>query len=270
MDKTISNGDYILIVYGDKGRWLVQVKEGETFHTNKGHLAFNSIIGKPYGTSILSSKGNLFQIFAPTPADFLLKTIRKTQIIYPKDAAFILLQTGIGPGSRVVEAGAGSGGLTSVLAYYVRPTGKIYSYEINAEFYKKAKKTLERTQLRDFVELKLKDINEGIDEEHLDAVVLDLPQPWDIIDSAKKALKNGGLYASLSPTIIQVQTTVDLLRAHNFGDIRTYELLLRPWKISVRKGNFLATRPQTQMIGHSGFLTFARKLCELEESADNS
>jgi len=262
LENIIQAGDYVLIVYGDRGRWLVQVKEGETFHTNKGFIQFDSIIGKPNGTSVLSSKENTFQIFAPTPADFLQKTIRKTQIVYPKDASFILIQTGIGPGSRVVEAGAGSGGLTSVLAYYVRPTGKIYSYEVNEQFYKKAQKTLARAQLGTFVEFKNQDISEGINEKNVDSVVLDLPQPWDIIPEAEKALKCGGTFASLSPTIIQVQNTVEKLREHEFGDVNTYELLLRPWKISIHKGTFVATRPKTQMIGHSGFLTFARKLCK--------
>lgn len=261
VENIITDGDYILIVYGDIGRWLVQVKAGEKFHTNKGFFAFDQIIGKPFGTTIVTSKEHQFQVFSPTPSDFLLKTIRKTQIIYPKDAAFILLQTGIGPGSRVVEAGAGSGGLTSLLAYYVRPTGKIYSYEVNEQFYKKARKTLARVKLEEWVELKNQDILNGIAEQNVDTVILDLPQPWDAIPHVSNALKDGGTFASLSPTIIQVQNTVESLRAYRFGDVQTFELLLRPWKISVRKNQFIATRPRTQMIGHSGFLTFARKLC---------
>ncbi len=260
LDNIIKNGDYVLIVYGDRGRWLVQVKEGQTFHSNKGYIEFDSLIGKPYGITFESSKNNTFSFFHPTPADFLLKTIRKTQIIYPKDAALILIQTGIGPGSIVVEAGAGSGGLTSILAYYVRPNGKVYSYEVREEFLKKAQKTLNRVGLEEFVELKNNDVLNGIEERDVDSVVLDLPNPWDAVPTAENALKSGGTFASLSPTIIQVQNTVEVLREHNFGDVRTCELLLRPWKISLRKGTFVATRPQTQMIGHSGFLTFARKL----------
>lgn len=264
VENKIKNGDYVLIVYGDKGRWLVQVKEGESFHTNKGFIKYDAIIGKPYGVRIQSSKDRTLLVFKPTPADFLLKTIRKTQIVYPKDASFILINTGIGPGSRVVEAGAGSGGLTSVLAYYVRPNGKVYSYELQEQFLKKAQKTLTRMGLEEFVEFKNKDVIEGIEERDVDSVVLDLPEPWEVVPQAHMALKPGGLFASLSPTIVQVQNTVDSLKEHHFGDVRTVELLLRPWKISVRKKTFVATRPQTQMIGHSGFLTFARKLSETE------
>lgn len=265
MENLIKIGDYVLIVYGDRGRWLVQVKEGETFHTNKGYVAFDSIIGKPYGSSVQSSQDRTFLIFTPTPADLLLKTVRKTQIIYPKDASFILICTGIGPGSRVVEAGAGSGGLTSVLAYYVRPNGKVYSYELREEFLKKARKTLSRAGLEYFVELKNQDIIEGIDEKNVDSIVLDLPTPWDVVPVARVALKAEGTFASLSPTISQVQNTVNSLKQHGFGDINTFELLLRPWKISVKKGTFEATRPRTQMVGHSGFLTFARKLAKENE-----
>lgn len=260
LEDKIKDGDYVLIVYGDKGRWLIQVKEGESFHTNKGFITFDSIIGKPYGIQVQSSKDYTFRIFAPTPADFLIKTIRKTQIVYPKDAAFILIHTGIGPGAHVVEAGSGSGGLTSILAYYVRPNGKIYSYELQEQFLKKAQKTIARMGLDKFVEFKNKDILNGIEESNIDSVILDLPTPWDIVPLTRTALKSGGIFASFSPTIIQVQNTVASLREHKFGDIRTYELLLRSWKISSRKKTFVATRPHTQMIGHSGFITFARKL----------
>jgi len=260
MERQIQNGDYILVVYDETRRWLVQVKEGEAYHTNKGFIRFDDIIGRPFGVQIRTSKGHLFSIFTPTAADFLFKAVRQTQIIYPKDASFILITAGIGPGSRVVEAGSGSGGMTSVLAFYVQPTGKVYGYEINEDFLKKAKKNIAHLGLEPFVEFKNQDICTGIEEKDMDAVVLDLATPWEAVSMAQAALKAAGMFISFSPTVVQVEKTIEALRTHNFGDIRIYELLLRPWQLS-RKREEVIIRPQTQMIGHTGFLTFARKMC---------
>ncbi len=260
LKSVIQDGDYILIVYDEKRRWIVQVKTGQAFHTNKGIIEFDKLIGKPYGIQLPSSKHKNFLIFPPTPADFLFKTVRKTQIIYPKDASFILVNTGIGPGSRVVEAGTGSGGLCSILAYYIRPNGKVYTYEIRAEFLKKAQKTLQRLGLEEFVEFKNKDILEGIEEKNVDSVILDLAIPWDIVPLARDALKPGGILASFSPTIDQIQKTTTALKKNNFGDIQVFELLLRSWQISSKNKAIQATRPHTQMIGHTGFMIFARKI----------
>ncbi|HUX98517.1 MAG TPA: tRNA (adenine-N1)-methyltransferase [Candidatus Deferrimicrobium sp.] len=259
MEKIIQNGDSILIVFDEKRRWIVQVKEGEKFHTNKGFINFDDVIGKPYGCQIQGSKQLDFLIFAPTPADLLFKTFRQTQIIYPKDAGMIIVLTGIGPGSQVVEAGAGSGGLTSMLAYFVRPDGKIYSYEMREEFLKKAQKNITRVGLDKFVEFRNKNILDGIEEKNMDSIILDLPNPWEVVPLTRSALKSGGFFASFSPQISQVQNTVSALREYNFGDIRTYELLMRSWEITKMK-----SRPETQMIGHTGFLTFARKKSDIE------
>jgi tRNA (adenine57-N1/adenine58-N1)-methyltransferase len=259
VEKRIQNGDYILIVFDEPHRWLVQVRAGDAFHTNKGFIKFDEIIGKPYGVQVFGSKGHLFSIFMPTTADFLFKAVRQTQIIYPKDASFILITAAIGPGARVVEAGSGSGGLTSVLAFYVRPTGKVYGYERNEEFLKKARKNIARLGLENVVEFKNKDVLTGIEEKEVDAVVLDLATPWEAVHLAYAALKNAGFFVSFSPTVVQVQKTIAALRDNRFGDIRTCELLLRPWQIS-RKRDEVIIRPQTQMIGHTGFLTFARKM----------
>lgn len=260
MKDKIENGDNILIVYDENKRWVVQVREGEKFHTNKGIIEFDNLIGRQYGIEIASSKDRKFQIFAPTPADYLFKVIRKTQIIFPKDASYILIHTGIGPGSQVVEAGSGSGGLCSVLAYYVRPDGKVHSYEIREDFFKKAQKTIRNVGLEEWVELKNKDVLDGIDEMNMDAVVLDLPTPWEAIAIARDALKSGGFFASFSPTIPQIQNTVTTLKENHFGDILVSELIFRTWQITSRNKEYLATRPQTQMIGHTGFLIFAKKL----------
>ena len=189
---------------------------------------------------------------------YIFKSFRKTQIIYPKDIALIVLYSGIGPGSRVVEAGTGTGALTSALAHYVKPNGKVYSYEIRQEFIETAKKNIERAGLADFVELKHKDITQGIEERNVDAVILDLATPWLVVPHAHKALKPSGSFVSFSPTIDQVIKTVEALKENGFIGMETFECLIRGMQIERGK-----TRPQTLMTGHTGYITFARKASRL-------
>jgi tRNA (adenine57-N1/adenine58-N1)-methyltransferase len=252
---SINVGDYVLLIYDRKRRWLLKAEAGKIHHTHKGAVNFDDIIGKPYGTMVLSTLNYKFYVVKPTPMDLLLKMQRATQIIYPKDMGFILLNTGVVPGSRVVEAGTGSGALTSILANYVKPSGKVYSYENREEFLKIARKNLEKTGVLDYVELKSKDILEGIEEERVDAVILDMATPWLAVKLAYDALIAGGHFASYSPTIEQVQKTVKELENQNFIDLTTLECIVR--YINVEEGK---TRPETRMIGHTGYMTFALKV----------
>lgn len=252
---SVKVGDYVLLIYDRNRRWLLKAEEGKIHHTHKGAVNFNDIIGKPYGTTVMSSTNHKFYVVKPTPMDLILKMQRATQIIYPKDIGLILLNTGIVPGSRVVEAGTGSGALTIILANYVRPGGKVYSYENREEFQNIARKNLEKAGVIEYVELKNKDILEGIEEEQVDAVILDIATPWLAVKAAYEALRGGGNFASYSPTIDQVQKTVKELEREKFADLRTLECLVR--YINVEEGK---TRPETRMIGHTGYMTFARKI----------
>jgi tRNA (adenine57-N1/adenine58-N1)-methyltransferase len=184
-----------------------------------------------------------------------LKSARNTQILYPKDAALITMFSGIGPGSRVVESGTGTGALTTALAHYVKPNGKIYSYDIRPESQKTAEKNLTRSGHINYVELKLKDVVQGIDEREVDAVILDLAVPWLVVPQAYEALKPSGTIVSFSPTIDQVVKTVEALREQNFVCIETFECIMRGMQIERGK-----TRPQTLMTGHTGYITHARKV----------
>ncbi len=186
---------------------------------------------------------------------------RQTNIVYPKDAGLILLLAGIGPGSMVVEAGTGSGALTSLLGYHVAPTGRVFSYEIRKDFAKEAQKNLEKVELTDIITIKQQDILAGIEETNVDAVVLDMAVPWDVVPLAYNALSGGGVLVSFSPTIEQTQRTVDALYNSHFTEIMTRELIER--EILVRPGK---TRPATRMIGHTGNLTSARKIYSVEKS----
>jgi tRNA (adenine57-N1/adenine58-N1)-methyltransferase len=253
-DNVIREGDYVLVVLDDKRRWIVKVETGGRLHTHKGIVQFDDLLGREYGI-IVESSGHEFAVFKPIVADTtLLKMRRQTQIVYPKDSALIIVNCGIGPGSRVVEAGTGSGSLTAMLANTVRPTGHIYSYELREEFISTAKKNLERANVSDWVEIKNMDVTKGIEERNVDVIVLDLATPWLVIPFARDALKGSGVLSSYSPTIEQTQKTVKALEENAFGDIQTFESLVR--KILVREGK---TRPETFMVGHTGYMTFARK-----------
>jgi tRNA (adenine57-N1/adenine58-N1)-methyltransferase len=247
-------GDYILLYLTQRKTYLVKVEAGKSFHTHKGFLKFDDLIGKDYGSRVPSSLGVEFTLLKPLLRDFIMKSVRKTQITYPKDIALIVMFSGIGPGSRVVEAGTGTGALTTALAHYVKPSGKVYSYDIREEFLKTAEKNLKRAGLIDFVELANKDVTVGIGESDVDAVILDLATPWLVVSHAYTALKPCGTMVSFSPTIDQVVKTAEALGENGFVDMETVECLMRGMQVERGK-----TRPQTLMTGHTGYVTFARK-----------
>ncbi|MBN1217186.1 MAG: tRNA (adenine-N1)-methyltransferase [Candidatus Lokiarchaeota archaeon] len=256
----IKENDFIFLVLDDRRRWLVQVKKGEEFHTHKGIISHSDLIGKAFGTCIFSkpheSQGYKFYILKPYPSDFILHMARKTQIIYPKDAGIILLHTGIGPGCKVIEAGCGSGALTCILGNYVRPNGHIFSYDIREKSLKQATKNIKKANLNDYVSINYGNILEDdLNHKNIDAIVLDMPTPWLAIEKVKKYLKLSGSIVSFSPTIEQVKKTTFEMEKNDFFEIISVELLIREMQI---KEN--ATRPNTRMIGHSGYLTFGRKI----------
>ncbi len=250
----IELGDRVLFWIDARRNYLLNVSL-RLFHTDKGTINVGDAVGKKYGEWIETSKGARVYLLKPTLSDFIMKSERKTQIIYPKDIGIILLHTGVGPGSKVVEVGTGSAALTTALAYYVRPDGRVYTYEIRKEFMEIAKRNLERAGLLQYVEMKLKDASEGIDEREVDVVTLDVPEPEKIIPHAYEALKGSGCLASFSPNIEQVVRTVEALKKHNFVDIRSYECLLRRYRVA--RG---MTRPETRMVAHTGYITLARKV----------
>jgi len=250
----IHEGDDVLLYLDRKRTYLVKVEKEKSFHTHKGFVQLNELIGKQYGTRITSSMNIEFIALKPTLQDHIFKMQRKTQITYPKDIALILMFSNAGPGIKIVEAGTGTGALTTALAYHVRPTGHVYSYEIRKEFLEMALKNLMRAGVSDYVTVKNKDITEGIDETEVDAVVLDLATPWLVIHHAYTALKGSGVIVSFSPTIDQVVKTVEALKENEFVSIETVECLVRGMQIERGK-----TRPQTLMTAHTGYITYARK-----------
>jgi tRNA (adenine57-N1/adenine58-N1)-methyltransferase len=251
----ISEGDDVLLYLDGSRTYMIRVEDGKQFHTHKGFIELGVLIGVPFGSRVVSSLGIKFYALKPLITDRILKTDRRTQVLYPKDVGYIIHRLDVGSGSRVVEAGTGSGALTMALAYAVRPDGRIYSYEINPRFQGVAMGNIERAGLLDYVELKGGDVTQGIDEEDVDAVVLDMATPWLVVQLAHDVLAGGGVFASFSPTIEQVMKTVSKLNEHPFVEIDTIELILR--NITVAENR---TRPQTRMVGHSGYITTARKV----------
>lgn len=251
---TIEERDRVLLFLDKKRTYLVEVEEQKTFHTHKGFVQLRDLIGKEYGTRIKSSSETEFIALKPTISDYIFKSLRKTQIVYPKDVALIIIFSGIGPGSRVAEAGTGTGALTTALAFYVKPSGRVYSYEIREEFIETALRNLERAGLSQYVEVKKKDVTEGVDEKDLDAVILDMATPWLVVSHAYEALKGSGSLVSFSPTVDQVVLTGEALKRHGFVNIQTVECLLRAMQTERGK-----TRPETLMTAHTGYITFARK-----------
>ena len=259
MTELIAEGSDVFLYLDQRRTYLVRVEAEKSFHTHKGYIQLGDLIGKEYGTRIPSSMGVEFAALKPNLRDYIFKTNRRTQISYPKDISLIILYSGIGPGSRVVEAGTGTGALTSAIAHYIKPSGCVYTYEMRQEFQKNAKKNLERAGLLDFVELKEGDVTEGIGEKDLDAVILDMATPWLVVPNAYSALKGSGVLVSFSPTIDQVVKVTEALSENGFVGVETVETLIRFMQVARGK-----TRPQTVMTGHTGYVTFARKAINLQ------
>lgn len=258
----ISEGEWIILL-DNKKRYLIQVEREKVFHFHKGYIKHEDIIGIEEGSIVKSSQGANLLVLRPTYSDFILEMPRGAQIIYPKDIATILVFADIYPGARVLEAGIGSGALTIALLQAVGETGTVISYEIREDFAKRALANIENfLGRRENHILRLKDIYEEIEDENIDRIILDLPEPWRAIDKVLKALRPGGIFLAYTPTIIQAQKTVEALKTtKSFVLIETIETLLRPWQIEG-----LSVRPFHRMVAHTAFLTIARKIITQEES----
>lgn len=243
-----------------KKDFLICLKKGAVFHTNKGYIRHDDIIGKPEGIKLFTSMNKPAWVFRPLITDLLMSVYRVTNITYPKELAFIILKLGINAGKKVLEAGTGSGALTMALAYFVSPNGKVVSYERRPEFTERARENIAKAGLEKFVDLRIGDISQGIFEKDFDCCILDLPEPWECLEAVSLALKPGAPLAIFLPTVNQVERTVLKISEYDFLKPEVAEVLLRTWDI---KKN--ASRPDFQMIGHTGFVITTRKLASGSE-----
>jgi tRNA (adenine57-N1/adenine58-N1)-methyltransferase len=260
----IQDNDLVYLILDERRRWLLQVEKGKEFHSDRGIIKFDDIIGETFGTVVFShphdTQGYKFYVLKPLLADYVIYMGRKTQIIYPEDAGLIIMYSGIKPGSKVIEAGCGSGALSCILGTFVQPTGHVYSYDIREKSLRTAERNVKRANLQEIVSIKNGDIlMDELAHENVDSVILDMPQPWEAISKVKNYLKLSGTLVSFSPTIEQVKKTTFALQNNDFTEIYSYELIKRALQV---KEN--ATRPHVRMIGHTGYITVGRKILDLK------
>ncbi len=238
-----------------KGRaYLQTLTEGDEFHCHLGFIPHAEVIGQPVGGWYTTSRGHVLLGIRPTLGDYVRLMPRGPQVIYAKDLGNIVSMADIFPGATVVEAGLGSGALTTGLLRAVGPTGRLVSYEINESVVAKAESNV-KSVISDTSRwtVKVGDIAEGIDAEGVDRVVLDLPEPWRVLDAAANALSTGGILLCFLPTVLQVHELVLALQDDGrYARIETAETMLRGWNVTRR-----SVRPAHRMVAHSGFITTA-------------
>ena len=252
--KKVKKNETVVLIDEKYNKYLISTSSKTDKYKGIGVFDPSILVDKEIGKQIeIGSKK--FWILHPSLKDKLETIKRKAQIILPRDVAQIIINCSIEPGHIVMEAGIGSGSLTIALANIVSPNGKVISYDNREDFIKHAMKNLKRSNLDKFVETKLKDVTTGIDEKNLDAIIFDIPNPWDAIKHAYKALKPGGYLCTYSPLTSQVENSVREIKKLNFIEVKTFENIQREMVVTDK-----GMRPKFNMLGHTGYLTFARKV----------
>ena len=248
-------GDLAQLVGLTHKHFIFILQGGGDFQSHRGVIKHDDLIGKPWGSQVFSHTVAPFFLLQPSLADVLNELPRNTQILYPKDIGYILIQMGVSEGQTVLEAGTGSGSMTISLATAVGSPGRVVSYEHKPDTQNLARKNLERIGLASRVDFKLRDIQQGFDETEADAFFLDVQNPYEYISQVRAALKPGGFFGSLMPTYNQVEKVLYALKQNNFAFVEVCELLLRYYKTNPAR-----LRPTDRMVAHTGFLVFARKI----------
>ena len=256
-------GDRVQLTDAKGRHYTMLLSPGGEFHTHRGAIAHDAVIGQPEGSVVKSTNGDPFLVLRPLLVDYVMSMPRGAQLIYPKDAAQIVHEGDIFPGARVLEAGAGSGALTCSLLRAVGPHGRVISYEVRADHAEHARRNVETFSggVPDNWRLVLNDVAEaGADAEladgSVDRVVLDMLAPWEVLDTVANVLVAGGVLIVYLATVTQLSKTVEALRDQQcWTEPRSWETLQRGWNVVG-----LAVRPQHNMRGHTGFLVSARRL----------
>jgi tRNA (adenine57-N1/adenine58-N1)-methyltransferase catalytic subunit len=256
MTGVFTAGEKALLLDSKKRRYMIDLADDGEFHSHNGFVAHADVIGQPEGVVVRSTKGSEYTVLRPTLEDFVVEMPRGAQVIYPKDLAPICMLADIGPGVRVFETGIGSGALSMTMLRY---GAEIVGYEIREDFANRAKKNVESflgAAALDRYDVHIADSYEGIDPAlgMFDRVVLDLPEPWNVVPRAEAVLQPGGLLVAYTPSITQAVQVRDALKG-KWIDARTIEVLHRGWYIEGQ-----AVRPDHRMVAHTAFLSVARFL----------
>ena len=256
MTGVFTTGEKALLLDSKKRRYLIDLVEGGEFHSHNGFVAHHDVVGQREGVVVRSTKGSEYTVLRPTLEDFVVEMPRGAQVIYPKDLAPICMLADIGPGVRVFETGIGSGALSMTMLRY---GADIVGYEIREDFANRAKKNVESflgSSALDRYDVHIADSYEGIDPAlgMFDRVVLDLPEPWNVVPRAEAVLQPGGLLVAYTPSITQAVQVREALKG-KWIDARTIEVLHRGWHIEGQ-----AVRPDHRMVAHTAFLSVARFL----------
>ncbi len=250
-------GEPVLLIDRKRRRYLIDLVVGGEFHSHSGVLPHDELIGNAEGETYRSSRGMVFIAIRPTITDYVLKMPRGAQVVYPKDIGPILIQADIFPGARVLESGLGSGALSTGM---LRAGAQITGYELRDDFEATARENVGRflgpEGLANYA-TQVRDVYEGIEERDLDRIVLDLPEPWQVVPHAAQARRRGGSVLAYSPSIIHVSQLHEAFEESRFGMAETIEVMHRGWHVQGA-----AVRPDHRMVGHTGFLTHARLLAE--------
>jgi tRNA (adenine57-N1/adenine58-N1)-methyltransferase len=240
--------DLIVIAYRDK-KYLKRLEKDKSFHGKGGILPLLSAVGCPWGTRF-----GEYEVFRPTIEDIIMYGVRReTQIVFPKDAFFVCLKLDVKCGSRVLEVGTGSGALTLLLARAAGPEGRVVSVEKEERHYKNSRKNIERFADFPNTEVHHADIDEFV-ADPFDAAFVDLREPWLHVEKLRSLLKGGAPVGFIVPTANQVSDTLQAIKG-GFGDIEVMEIMLRRYKTLAAR-----LRPEDRMVGHTGYLLFARKI----------
>lgn len=250
-------GDLAMLIARGRKQFIFQLQPERQLQTHRGVLQHNDLIGIAWGSRVHSHTGSEFTLLEPTLRDVLLHTKRQSQIVFPKDIGYILLRLSIGPGRTVIEAGTGSGALTSAFAWAVGPEGKVFSYDRREDMQQLALRNLERLGMSGRVEFRLHDIESGFQEAQAGALFLDLPHAERYLEQARGALTDGGTLGAILPTANQVSAMLTALEPLPFGMTEVCELMLRFYKPSGER-----LRPADRMVAHTGYLLFSRALRE--------
>ena len=266
-DKKLFEANQAVLFFDRRRRqYFARLTPGKHTNIRGDVLEHDDIIGRPDGCRIDSKRRNQYRVLSPTLAEYTVFMERHAAIINPKDTAFLIHYGDVRTGMRVIEAGLGSGALTAHLLSAVGPTGHVTSYELQESTSGRALKNLAGWfDNTDNHHVCFANIYDGINEDRIDRIILDVPEPWQVIESAAETLINGGMFAAYLPTIIQVQTLMLALRDNlHFYTSEAMEVLERRWHVTEE-----SVRPEHQMIGHTGFLVFARRRARWEDDPSN-